>query len=171
MLTKGANNWYVRTEDGKVYGPAPFSSLLAWVKGGRILASSQVSRDLKNWTLAPAIPEFEMHWLVELAPGQVYGPFNRALVIQAFKDRALPKETTKFYRLHPYTPDYDPPRFTFSWPWKKEQKASERIFGNMSREQLIALEAAAQKEVARSREYSTKRQLGTLQRNLIERKV
>lgn len=165
-----SEKWYVKTEDGKVYGPAPFSSLLAWVRGGRIIASSSISRDLKHWTLAPAVPELEMHWLVELAPGQVYGPFNRALVIQAFRDRALPKGT-KYYRLHPYTPDYDPPRFTFTWPWKKEEKASERIFGNMSREQLIALESAAQKEVARSRELKAQRQLKMQEQNLIERKV
>lgn len=182
MAETGAKNWYVKTEDGKVYGPAPFSSLLAWARGGRILASSMISNDRRRWTLAPQVAEFEMHWLVELAPGQVYGPFNRAVVIQAFRDHALPPNT-KFYRLHPYAPDQDPPPkivekivevskpWWFAWPWKKEQKASERIFGNMTRDQLRSLEVAAQKEVVRSREYKMQRQLKMQEQVLIERKV
>ena len=31
------------------------------------------------------MPELEMKWLVEVEPGKVFGPFNRAVVIDLFR--------------------------------------------------------------------------------------
>ena len=100
--------WYVRTEDGKVYGPADLSDLTAWAQDGRIEPSSFVSQDRMAWTPAQLIPELEMKWLVEIQPGKVFGPFNRAVVVRLTHDGEMPADA-KVYRLYEHAVDQDPP--------------------------------------------------------------
>ena len=80
------DKWYVRMEDGKVYGPADIRSLVEWAADGRIEPTSFVSRDRKSWQPAQTKSELEMKWLVETEPGKVFGPFNRAVVSGLFRD-------------------------------------------------------------------------------------
>ena len=105
-----ANNidWFVRTADGSVYGPATVETLVAWAKDGRIDPSGFVSRDRLKWEPAQLMPELEMKWLVETEPGKVFGPFNRELVITLFANGSMPKDA-KAYRLHELPVDRDPP--------------------------------------------------------------
>ena len=100
--------WYVRTEDGKVYGPATIASLASWARDGRVEPTSFLSKDRKSWIPAQLMPELEMKWLVETEPGKVYGPFNRAVVIKLFKDGVVP-EGAKAYSRHEFAVDQDPP--------------------------------------------------------------
>ena len=100
--------WYVRTEEGKVYGPADISALVEWAKDGRIEPASFVSRDRKSWTPVQLMPELEMKWLVETEPGKVFGPFNRAVVIDLFR-KGSAGESAKAYRLHELDVAEDPP--------------------------------------------------------------
>ena len=102
------NTWYVRMEDGKVYGPADLAALVEWSKDGRIEPTSFVSRDRKSWQPAQTKPELEMKWLIESEPGKVFGPFNRAVVSGLFKNGTVGK-TAKAYRLHEFAIDEDPP--------------------------------------------------------------
>ena len=100
--------WYVRTEDGKVYGPADVTSLSLWAQDGRIEPAAFVSQDRKSWVPAQLMPELEMKWLVEVEPGKVFGPFNRAVVIRLSREGELPPEA-KIYRLHEFAITEDPP--------------------------------------------------------------
>ena len=100
--------WYVRTEDGKVYGPADVTSLSLWAQDGRIEPAAFVSQDRKSWVPAQLMPELEMKWLVEVEPGKVFGPFNRAVVIRLSREGELPPEA-KMYRLHEFAITEDPP--------------------------------------------------------------
>ena len=100
--------WYVRTEDGKVYGPADVKSLSLWAQDGRIEPAAFVSQDRKSWVPAQLMPELEMKWLVEVEPGKVFGPFNRAVVIRLSREGELPPEA-KIYRLHEFAITEDPP--------------------------------------------------------------
>lgn len=178
-MADGEKKWYVKTEDGKVYGPASVLTLVSWAKTGQIMPFCQLSQDRRTWIDAPTMPELEMKWLVETEPGKVFGPFNRAVVIQVVKDGMAP-EGTKFYRLHEYPIDQDPPpkvkiiervvekeaqRGSF-WSLFKRRKPEQKksVFAGLDRSQLIALEAAARQEMMR------KRQLAVQQQNLIERK-
>ena len=103
-----AKEWYVKAVDGNVYGPASLSSLVTWAKDGRIEPTSFISQDRKSWRPAQAMSELEMKWLVEVEPGKVFGPFNRAVVIGLFKDDSV-AGTAKAYRLHEFAIDEDPP--------------------------------------------------------------
>ena len=190
------SKWYVRMEDGKVYGPADIKSLIEWATDGRVEPTSFVSQDRKSWRPAQTMPELEMKWLVETEPGKVFGPFNRAVVIGLFKNDGVAK-TAKAYRLHEFAVDEDPPpvekivekevikevrvevpvevekivekevikevRVEVPPPARTELVVAEvvepvadtppprapgSIFGNASREQLAALEAAARRELS-----------------------
>ena len=101
-------SWYVRTEDGKVYGPADIGALVEWAKDGRIEPASFVSQDRRSWTPVQLMPELEMKWLVEVEPGKVFGPFNRAVVIDLFR-KGSAGESAKAYRLHELDIAEDPP--------------------------------------------------------------
>ena len=105
---ENGKSWYVRTEDGKVYGPADVGALVEWAKDGRIEPTSFVSQDRKSWTPVQLMPELEMKWLVEVEPGKVFGPFHRAVVIGLFRSGGVGK-TAKAYRLHEFAIDEDPP--------------------------------------------------------------
>ena len=100
--------WFVRTEDGKVYGPAGIENLVAWARDGRIGPSSFVSKDRIAWTPAQMMACLEMHWLVEMEPGKVFGPFNREAVSELCRGGSIPA-TAKLYRLHELPIDQDPP--------------------------------------------------------------
>ena len=100
--------WFVRTEDGKVYGPASVASLAEWAKDGRVEPSCFVSSDRINWRPAQLMPELEMKWLVETEPGKFFGPFHRQVVSRLFRDGQVP-EGAKAYRLHEFAIDEDPP--------------------------------------------------------------
>ena len=176
-----SGEWFVRTEDGNVYGPADVSTLVEWAKEGRVEPSCFLSRDRISWTPAQLVPELEMEWLVETEPGRVYGPFNRALVISMFATNAVPA-SSKAYRLHKFPVDEDPPpvekivervvekvvekvveveplaRTEIVVPEVVEPAGSTppaktpgSLFSNIGRERLAALEAAAQRELAKGR--------------------
>ena len=100
--------WYERTEEGSVYGPADVDSLVEWAKDGRIAPSSFISKDRISWVPAQTMGELEMKWLVETEPGKVFGPFNRKVVISIFGDGSVPAGA-KAYRLHEFPVDEDPP--------------------------------------------------------------
>ena len=104
----GENTWYVRMEDGTVYGPADLAALVEWSKDGRIEPTSFVSRDRKSWQPAQTKPELEMKWLIEAEPGKVFGPFHRAVVSGLFRNGGIGK-AAKAYRLHEFAIDEDPP--------------------------------------------------------------
>ena len=100
--------WYVRTSDGNVYGPADVASLVSWAEDGRIDPSSSLSKDRIKWTPAQLMDELGMKWLVELEPGKPLGPYNRKFLISSHTEGSLP-DRAKLYRLHEFPIDQDPP--------------------------------------------------------------
>ena len=165
--------WYVRTEDGKVYGPADVTSLSLWAQDGRIEPAAFVSQDRKSWVPAQLMSELEMKWLVEVEPGKVFGPFNRAVVIRLSREGELPPEA-KIYRLHEFAITEDPPpvekiveKIVEVEPPPRTEivvaevvepvaampppKAPGAVFKDLGRSQLAALEAAARNELANAK--------------------
>ena len=106
-----AKEWFVRSSDGKVYGPADVSQLAEWAREGRIEPAGYVSQDRKSWFPAQLMGELEMKWIVEPEPGKFYGPFNRAAISRLVARGELP-EGVVFYRRHEFNIDEDPPPVT-----------------------------------------------------------
>ena len=106
-----AKEWFVRSSDGKVYGPADVSQLAEWAREGRIEPAGYVSQDRKSWFPAQLMSELEMKWIVEPEPGKFYGPFNRAAISRLAARGELP-EGVVFYRKHEFNIDEDPPPVT-----------------------------------------------------------
>ena len=104
---ENAREWYVRTADGSVYGPADVASLVSWAEDGRLDADTSVSRDRVTWTPAPLMDELAMSWLVEIKPGKVIGPFNRRYLIDSSATGVLPPEA-RVYRRHDMRVAEDP---------------------------------------------------------------
>ena len=100
--------WYIKTEDGKVYGPADEAKLVGWAEDGRIDPTSYVSEDRISWVPAQKMEVLRMNWLIETEPGKVFGPFNRAVAIRLFQKGEV-GESAKAYRLHEYPIDEDAP--------------------------------------------------------------
>ena len=108
VMNDSLKEWFVRTEEGKVYGPATLESLVSWAREGRVEPTGFASKDRINWTPLQLVPELEMKWLVETEPGKVFGPFNRQVVISLFRDGSVPS-SAKAYRLHEFPVDEDAP--------------------------------------------------------------
>jgi len=94
-----SKEWYVRTADGNVYGPADMASLVKWAEDGRVDASGFVSNDRITWIPSQLIEELAMTWLVEIEPGRVRGPYNRKFLVASSADGSLPA-SAKIYRRH-----------------------------------------------------------------------
>jgi len=86
---KSENKWYVRSVDGKVFGPIDVEALKGWVRDGRVEPFAGLSNDLTNWTPAPRMKELEMDWIVENEPGQFYGPTHKAVADDLMKSGTL----------------------------------------------------------------------------------
>lgn len=159
-------NWYVRSADGGVYGPASRASLVAWAKEGRISPSSCVSHDAKNWIPAETLADLEMDWVVEVAPGRLFGPYNRDALVGLKKRGAIP-ENAVFYRKHtksiekseikevlePEIVDSEPMKSPADYRGLSPVEGSRGlspggIFKGVDRDRLMALEAAARRELA-----------------------
>lgn len=89
--------WYLRTGDGKIFGPVDLDTLKEWVKDGRVEPFAGISYDLKNWALAALKPELEMDWVVENEPGRFFGPTHRAVVDDLKRQGAI-AEGSRIYR-------------------------------------------------------------------------
>ena len=104
---ENAREWYVKTADGNVYGPADVASLVKWAEDGRIDYSVSISKDRVSWSPAHLMHELAMDWLVEVEPGRVLGPYNRRYLIASHREGAFPPET-RIYRRHEFAVDVDP---------------------------------------------------------------
>lgn len=92
-----AESWFVKNEDGKVFGPIDLTTLVGWARDGRIAPTAQVSSDRAAWVLASAKPELDMTWLAEVAPRQFYGPVPAAVLDDLVKAGSLAATARRFH--------------------------------------------------------------------------
>ena len=84
--------WYVKSPDGVVFGPADIEKLKAWADESRISPEHVVSEDKQTWTPVSRLAELEMVYLVEVAPGDIFGPFTRKVVDSLIEGGQLPAD-------------------------------------------------------------------------------
>jgi hypothetical protein len=76
------STWYVRREDGTIYGPCSLSELISWAKNGRIGPNDDVSQDQETWKAAPMLNDLEMVWSIQVDENLIFGPFNIYALIE-----------------------------------------------------------------------------------------
>ena len=91
-------HWFLRADDGSVYGPADMETLKAWCLDGRIEPDNELSPDQSNWVPAQSVPELEMDWYARLADGMRIGPFPLALVPGLLENGIFPGTTILQHR-------------------------------------------------------------------------
>ena len=133
-----SREWFLRTEDGRVYGPADMASLVQWAEDGRIEPSACVSTDRNSWSPVSLLPELGMRWLVEVDVGKVYGPFTKSVVRRLVADGTV-APTSRIYRLQDGGVDQEAPA---------EVKTVEKIVEREVRVE-VPVEKIVEKEVVR----------------------
>ena len=93
-----SRKWFLKAENGQVYGPVGMASLVQWAADGRIEPSACVSADRNSWLPVSRFPELGMQWLVEVGLGKFYGPFTKSVVSRLFADGTF-APSARVYRL------------------------------------------------------------------------
>lgn len=69
-------SWYLRKDNGKLYGPVSLDELKSWVAFGRIAPDDQVSQDRETWMYAANLDALQMDWVLRFPDGTEYGPLH-----------------------------------------------------------------------------------------------
>ncbi|MDA0990912.1 MAG: hypothetical protein O3A51_09190, partial [Verrucomicrobia bacterium] len=70
------SSWYLKQDDGSVYGPVSLDVLVEWAADCRIGPGHQASTNKVDWVTVTTLSELRMVWMVTLEDGSVYGPLN-----------------------------------------------------------------------------------------------
>ena len=138
--------WYVRMNDGNVYGPADVASLVSWAEDGRIDPTSSLSKDRIKWTPAQLMDVLGMKWLVELEPGKPLGPYNRKFLVSSLADGSLPADA-KAYRLHEFPIEQDPPPSVVEKEVIKEVPVEKIVEKEVIKEVPVEVEKIVEKRI------------------------
>ncbi|MGQ9662116.1 MAG: hypothetical protein ACUVWX_07245, partial [Kiritimatiellia bacterium] len=92
------DKWYLRTEDGTVFGPVSENELREWAEQGRIVPGCSVSSDKLSWTPAEDQPFLHMDWFVRLPSGETYGPLNIKALADLLADGSIGSDTQLEHR-------------------------------------------------------------------------
>ncbi|GEM_PF-5120217 len=86
--------WFMKSEDGVVFGPTKLADLCDWAAQARVAPEHQFSQDKKTWLPAEELPGLAMEWKVELEGGALYGPLH-ILAIQDLVENKMASPTAK----------------------------------------------------------------------------
>ncbi|MBN1557908.1 MAG: hypothetical protein JW951_07160 [Lentisphaerae bacterium] len=86
--------WFLRLDDGSLYGPADLDRLVDWAAQCRIGPEHEVSTDKTRWIKATEVPELGLEWDVTLADGAAYGPVNLFAVRDLIADNSVSAESS-----------------------------------------------------------------------------
>ena len=93
---QSGDKWFVRNEDGRVFGPCGLDTLLQWSREGRIAPSACVSGDGAAWIPATQMPELKMDCIVEIGPRQFFGPLHAEAVDGLFSGGSVSPKARRF---------------------------------------------------------------------------
>jgi len=103
----GAREWFVKINEGDIYGPVDLVTLQQWSEQGRIEPENEISEDQKTWIAAEELPELEMDWMTELEDESIFGPFNIQLATELLNRGVISESTIiknrKTGEIHPMT--------------------------------------------------------------------
>ncbi|MBR0197747.1 MAG: hypothetical protein IJQ34_06415 [Kiritimatiellae bacterium] len=104
-MTQAASEWYFRSADGNIFGPAGIDDLICWAQEGRITPDGYVSRDRRRWRSAPSLAQLGMRYVVESERGKIFGPFHENVVRKIREEGTLPKSAKIYSLLDSFPPE------------------------------------------------------------------
>ena len=151
-MLEHAKEWYVKTDDGKAYGPADLPTLVKWAREGRIEPTSFVSSDRVKWAPAPLVPELDMKWIVETELGRLFGPFHHDVVSRLINEKLVPP-TARIFRLYDGEQETGAVAVVETKPVAPPTVLTKKksIFSGVDVRKLAALELAARREMEAAR--------------------
>src|SRR3954452_5820438 len=93
MESSNNQQWYLRKQDGSVFGPLTFDQLASWASNAQIAPHDAISTDQLTWSKAPMLPELGMDWLVEVTSEQYYGPTTLGAIQEFIRLGEIDSET------------------------------------------------------------------------------
>ena len=84
--------WFLKKENGDLYGPGSLDMLVEWAMDGRVAPEDFVSDDGVRWLPAYNLSDLDMSWFIETAAGQRYGPAHAAAFADMMNDGTLPPD-------------------------------------------------------------------------------
>lgn len=88
-----SSTWYVRSEEGEIYGPVSLSVLRGWAAEGRLGPHEDVSSDQDTWQAAPMLADLDLVWSIRLDDDHVYGPFHIYALPELVEEHHLSYQT------------------------------------------------------------------------------
>jgi chromosome segregation ATPase len=88
------STWYLKADDGQIYGPIEINQLRDWADNCRIAPGNQISQDKTNWKAVETVPALGMEWMLELASGRTFGPISKEAVREFLNNKAATPSTT-----------------------------------------------------------------------------
>ena len=85
-------NWYLRKQDQTIYGPVALAALQDWARWGRVQPDDEVSPDRQVWQRAPALPDLQMEWLIDLGDGERFGPVHVLALAELVREGSVPAD-------------------------------------------------------------------------------
>jgi len=91
--------FFLRKNDGNVYGPVDRPTLQDWASQGRVAPDDAISKDKEGWYPAPTLPDLQMHWMVNLPDGSQYGPVHLLALKELAEEGSVPLDSEVTNRL------------------------------------------------------------------------
>jgi len=87
--TEPQPKWYLKAEDGSIYGPVEFADLIQWAGDSRIGPGHWISMDRDTWIPAHTAPQLEMRWVIDPSCGVESGPIHVSFLKQLVSEGAV----------------------------------------------------------------------------------
>lgn len=104
--------WFLRTDDGTVYGPAKLQRMILWAEEGKIRPGFSLSQDSETWTPAENVAALDLRWYIGDDTGQLRGPLNKraaeALIAAAPNPAILRLVSAREAAQHPVAAKHPP---------------------------------------------------------------
>lgn len=90
--------YFLRTPDGSVYGPADMATLCTWATDARVIPGCALSVDKAEWRAVEEFPELRLEWSVQFEDGTFYGPLNLLAIWVLAREQSIPKGVALIHR-------------------------------------------------------------------------
>ena len=87
-------SWYLKKNDGQVFGPVEDEVALQWAREGRILPEDLISSDRMEWAAPSSVAALGLEWYIPSEDGTPFGPIHALALSDLVREGALGMDDT-----------------------------------------------------------------------------